>query len=988
MSSIIGRIEESGKISISQSGYYSKDYVKNYENKHQLCYEVGSTLYYKDKRLFELTESFLRFKWVNTIITKLEEVKDVKDQPDNDIDEQIKQIRNTIKELLLQNIPYPERLKNYKRYLLNVGLYRVNNNIWWRKVKEIPFSNCLFISGISGIGKTRFLNYLEVNADCKTDYVCYLDLLKTDGVIDDYIIDRLIKEYFGNYYENAGFFIREYLNNSDQANVVFLVDNLDYAFQRGLQPGELKKLVDQYSLCDQIKWIFTINSGARYLVWSYESMEDLAKEYAFGLKDHNYSAYLKTFDYDMNKFSSEARVFESIIREKYSVQSLDEICLRKDNKFEYYLTPHVAEIMIGLGWSWEIIQKLTSLLYLRLCEEYLSSKISSFIEYKLNKDNLRALDWESTCKNLCIELGLYQLRAGKDIWHEEDCPVVRNNKAVQLESTGVITVVPEKDSVGRCFRQYIASDKIFWATLNSKILVNDNPSSVSWRDKVLKCIDDSEARYVHLSYYKELQKLYYLRILKDINLSSKELSELSSNRSIPQKYRLFFSSQVFRVVADTILYADERSQRYFLKSCMLFLKNRKDMEQKEAYMYLSLIFELFGAIKTTEKDFKDLVFCCKRHLLTVRPSNIITEFANLLIQKRRDISCYTLNYILCNIGNADAAAFEPLSEALCILYFVFFHDDYKALIHFLLNDSGLCVMKKKYRHLNKKKMQRDKEESEKIEKSTFSRQIFTHRNSYPYCLLESTISKICDYIVYDSGILDSHSLFWDNGWYEENYDDGKKLPFFIDLRRKSLNLSLTNMARTGNSTYTDDLRRTIMNLALSNEARTDNSSLRDDLRKTSLNLALTNKVRTRNRRQINELEILIETCLEHTGDSFAERAYREEALYLCRNSIYSDEKSPYAFTEKIYNYLIGFIDNPAMEYLMKQEDVQNYYARHNIFRLFNKQIISVALWNKKEVLRGCYVIDSEKASITVRTKENEIRIIVWDEIRYIHFKHR
>ena len=309
MSSIISRIEESGIISVSQRGNYSKDYIKNYENKHQLCYEVGSTIYYKDKRLLELTESFLRFKWVNTIITKLEEVKDVKDQPDNDIDEQIKQIRNTIKELLLQNIPYPERLKNYKRYLLNVGLYRVNNNIWWRKVKEIPFSNCLFISGISGIGKTRFLNYLEVNADCKTDYVCYLDLLKTDGVIDDYIIDRLIKEYFGNYYENAGFFIREYLNNSDQANVVFLVDNLDYAFQRGLQPGELKKLVDQYSLCDQIKWIFTINSGVRYLVWSFESMENLAKEYAFGLKDSKYSAYLKTFDYDMNKFSAEARVF-------------------------------------------------------------------------------------------------------------------------------------------------------------------------------------------------------------------------------------------------------------------------------------------------------------------------------------------------------------------------------------------------------------------------------------------------------------------------------------------------------------------------------------------------------------------------------------------------------------------------------------------------------------------------------------------------------
>ncbi len=90
-----------------------------------------------------------------------------------------------------------------------------------------------------------------------------------------------------------------------------------------------------------------------------------------------------------------------------------------------------------------------------------------------------------------------------------------------------------------------------------------------------------------------------------------------------------------------------------------------------------------------------------------------------------------------------------------------------------------------------------------------------------------------------------------------------------------------------------------------------------------------------------------------------------------------------AFSEKIYKVLESFVKEPSMAYFLEKDNVRRYYARHNLFALFERRDILLKLKNKEEFL--CSVQSYKRDEMTIKYKK-ETKSVSWYEIDNIEEK--
>lgn len=627
----------------------------------------------------------------------------------------------------------------------------------------------------------------------------------------------------------------------------------------------------------------------------------------------------------MDSLSEKARVFESILQKALFVaDDFDEdICLRKNHKYDAYLNPYFAELLIRLGWDWRKIANVKHLAYQELCQNYIILLLDNISEF--DKSNCSVYARRMKASNLCITIDEQQIRTGSNTWFEEEAHYEKELLTPLLE-VGVIIALPMEEPDGRCQTEYVAADKLFWAEQTAETVASRS-KAFSLQEKMDLC-GTTNNPIARLPYFIDFQRLYLLLLLHKNSLFNKINQQSIWKGILPEEIKWLFSPNIYPRMAEAFSFAskEEQQEMFFYASLLLFHQKGESMTESESYMYYSTFFEFCGTIQLLANDWKNLICVLPTELSENQMERTLEDFAVLLRKKRSELSIDLLSKILVQLGNIDAAFSEYLAETIAGIYFDLCQD-YEQLISMLLQDSSLCKMKKLYSIAGRSR------DFSKGNRDSFGRPVT--RNAYPYCLLENTISIICDRIINSEGVWDGHRLFWDTGWYEQEWNC-REPQFFLEVRRKSLNLSLTNTAKY-------------------------------------------------NRYRMEELEHLIYSCLhkpEEKGN--VQRVYREEALFLCRNSVLADERSPLAFTDTIYDYLIKFVTDSHMQSFMRQKSVRWFYARHNLFALFLKCEVRLKLKHKGESF-ACIVEDYTRESIIIRrNKEEYLEEITWNEIDMIY----
>lgn len=893
----------------------TSDFHSHYVTKHLAATENAKTPYVKDERLFEIMEAFIDYNWSSEAQGLLN--KEGKKLP--------KKTKEEISEFLFSTQPFENRRLRFMDYSnCSIVFKDPLAKVFRDKLIQLTFGNCLFISGRYGIGKTRLLKNMEVQSDSTKTYVCYLDLLDTNGLIDELVITKLINSYFGKVYENMESFLLDYLESEGKRKIILMVDNLDFAFQRGLQPEKLLQLIASYSICDQIKWIFTMQSEQRFFIWPSTDMEQLASEYGFICVDEPYKIYFRGNDLDMNILYSDARVFESILQKANSVNTTEGICLRIDHKYDAYLTPFVAELLVRLKWKWEDITKAKSLAYLDLCQSYKKRIFENLTIF--NKGTISMNEWERICKNLCVEIGWSQLNTGQNFWEKKDISSLTEQSLISLELEEVIKKRFRKDNYGYIIKRYIAIDQLFWSeqTADNLLCYSD---SLSWEDKLNACTVSANPVIAQLPYLTDMQRLYYMQIFQKKDMFDLRSREFLAQGIIPENINSLFSTQFYPLAADALSYAGEESQKIFFESSLIYLKGLQEhMDKLDTYTFTYSFFEFCSATTLSKADWKKLVSYLPTKFTGLLMKNIVKDFSTLLWKKQSELNGDLLGCILAYLGNEDAGVFKPIVDMLSTLYFEEYQDN-RLLIKTLLKDQKLRNLGKRYITSKDKKKNPNKVEKGQV--------LITQRDTFPFCIVESTISNICNEIIFDEGIIDGYNLFWSCKWYAE--DIKGKLPFFVDLRRKSLNLALTDHARKMDC--------------------------------------------------MCDLENVISKCLNYQGNnSHLRKIFKEEALFLCKNSVLAEDRSPWSFTDAIYEHLTAFVNDPSMSDYFKREDIRNFYRKHNLFALFHHQDVIIGVNRVNNKLIHCHIEKYTRDSITVTIENDGVETIQWYEISYFKEK--
>ena len=439
------------------------------------------------------------------------------------------------------------------------------------------------------------------------------------------------------------------------------------------------------------------------------------------------------------------------------------------------------------------------------------------------------------------------------------------------------------------------------------------------KDKLSKGIFSKDAVLENRPFYADLQKLYYQAIIHNEKLFDDAGRSMLLKGKLSENIKALYTTEIYPLAAEAFSYANEENKKWFFESGLVVMKGLTSTDRLNAYGFLSSFLAFCVLIRLSENDWKRLVSAFKPKLTGLQLKNIVYDFSVLLRRKEAEISGELLNYILFRLGNEDADIYEPLAVTLCNMYMKKY-PDYIALIRHLLKEQPLCKLRRKYMtHREKKRM---------AGKKALPDTVFTSRNVYPYCLLENTISKICTQIIRQYGIKDGHALFLKEGWYAE--ENRGYVPFYVNVRRKSMNLALANFARNKNS--------------------------------------------------MEDLEELILECLNYKGtDQNIRQVFKEEALYLCRNSVRAEDHSPYDFTDKIYNHLVEFLEDESMKTLMDSADTKRFYAKHNLFAMFAGCNVTVQLRGKNNRVRGD-VSNYTRNTITIKARDGKEKVLNYYEI--------
>lgn len=335
-----------------QNTIKSFPYRKNYLENLKCFSESSNTSYIKDEYLFNIISDFLQYQWTDKVCDLLV----IRNLPE--------EMKEKLEEIISLEEPFINRQNRCKDYLRETIKNQTDNRIkkinkkLVEDIKSISFGSCLFICGRYGVGKTRLLHELMLQEKKNNDFFCYCDLIDNNGKLDETVVDSLIQKYFWVSKRVTKSFLLRFDREANQdMRIILMFDNLDYAFQRGLSPTKLKETVASYSFCDKIKWIFTIQSGQRPLVWSSDTMGEFANNYGFA---NNQSCSDKDsfrgYDLDMDGLSAKAKIFESILLNEIGIFEQNyasdwsnvEIRLRQNHQYDAYLIPYIAELLIRL----------------------------------------------------------------------------------------------------------------------------------------------------------------------------------------------------------------------------------------------------------------------------------------------------------------------------------------------------------------------------------------------------------------------------------------------------------------------------------------------------------------------------------------------------------------------------------------------------------------------------------------------------------------
>lgn len=914
--------------------HYSKaeKYRDHYKQRFSCVSDTSDLPYIRIEPLFDIADRFIEYTWKDKalkVFSKWFENQSPSGKAKEDpLSEERRAPVISAKEKIVPVLYLKEMLKDRRKKFIHCirESEELNSNEEVQKkitkcieeIKKISFGSCLFLTGRYGIGKTRFLKNLIRQSTRQNWYFCYLDLLNTNGTINEEVIFDSIKKQFGASDGDIISFIYNFFDTlNEDERIIFAIDNLDYAFQRGLRFEVLKELLESLTICDRIKWVFTIQTEQRYL--ALDSIE-FAKEYGFVSVDNQYKDYFQGYDLNLDILSEDVKIFEAILREAKNVgnQSEDEIRLRQNHKYDAYLNPYVAELLIRLNWSWEMITKVEHLAYLELCQNYKERLLKNISDnYAIPNQGMKAA-------NLCIDIGAKQIETGKNYWLEEDLSY-ENDQMIPLRGVGVISSSPQQDSDGHYLLQYTAADFLFWAEQVAELL-SRRCKVLEFSEKINQCASD-EKPISKLPYYFDIQRLFFLLLLQEYDCFDERDSVSISNGILPKEIQCLFSPEVYPRVSESLSFASkEQQQKMFFDASIVFLqRQKKTNNEADSYMYYSTFFEFCSTIQLSGADWSKLILVFPKKLSETLLQRTIEDFSALMKRKTSELSAEILSDLLVHLGNIDAVISDCLAERVASIYCKLYPDP-QQLIKQLLSDEGLRGIRKQPtvsgNNSNPAEMP-----AWKVSKKT-----------YPYCLFENTISKICDRIISDMGVLQGHELFWSNDWYAKDMD--RNISFFVETRRKALNLSLTNYARHNG---------------------------------------------------MEELEDLIDHCLKFQGKNKTEQTdSKEEALFLCRNSVLSEERSPFAFTDTIYNFLIDFIKDDSMKSFMSQKNVRQFYARHNLFALFHNCVILLKTKNEEKAF-VYNVIGFSRGSITVQrmkkasgiTDQSAEEVISWEMVDWI-----
>ena len=878
-------------------------YKKNYLENLKYFSESSNISYVRDKYLFNVISDFLQYQWTVRVCNLLV----IKKLPE--------ETKEKLKEIISLEEPFENRRSKCKLYLLNTFSSQTDEKIKRTKkliedINSIPFGNCLFICGRYGVGKTRLLHELMLQEKKNNDFFCYCDLIDNDGIFDKNVVNSIIQEYFGvSEGEAKSFLLRFDREANQEKRIILMFDNLDYAFQRGLSLATLKGTVASFSVCNKIKWIFTIQSGQRSLVWSSGTMGEFANNYGFSNNQLcSKSDIFRGYDLDMDGLSAKAKIFESILQNEIGTfdQNVEsdwnnkEICLRQNHKYDSYLIPHIAELLIRLKWEWKKIANVDHLSYKSLCKEHKEQLLERMADF--GKNNKNAL------KNLCINLVLMLIDTGRSTWLETENwnDKIKWYDGQSLDPLIHVEVLNEhsiENPLGYSFKEYVTTDNLFWAEQAAEIMAICS-EKLSFEEKLAKCAAN-EKPVSKLPYFSEIQRLFLLLILEEHVVNT----ERNRDDSLLNYINALTSANLYELAADSLSFAgEEQVQKTFFSASIKYLRNKDDSKNDaENYILISAFYEYCSTIKLSKKDWCELISVIPTSLSGELMKRTLEDLSTLLKRRQSDLNTDILSYILAQLGNVNSNDSDSLAERISQLYFTICKNE-SELIGILLKNKKLQGIRKVYK---RKPYQ-----------------------SYPYCLAESTISMICDRIVSNKGILKTHELLRNKGWYAQ--DRMENISFFMEIRRKSLNLSLAYYARTND--YMDDLEKQIL------------------------------------------------WCLNRPKkDLVARSVYREEAFYLCCNSVLADERDPMAFTENIYKVLESFVKDQSMEYFFKKEGVRRCYARHNLFALFYDCDILLTQKGKRESFE-CHVIGYCRDSIMIKNGDGKEKKVKWYNIDRIEEK--
>ena len=883
-----------------QNTIKSFPFKNNYLENLKFSSESSNTSYIKDEVLFSIIYDFLQYQWTDKVCDLLTS----------------RNLSKETKEIFTLEQSFIDRQERCKKYLCGTinsqtdGRARKAIQKLIKDIISMSFGNCLFITGRYGVGKTRLLHELRLRENKNNYFFCYCDLIDNNGKIDKTVIDSLIKECFWvSENETKSFLLRFDRETNQDKRIIFMFDNLDYAFQRGLSPTKLEETVASYSCCNKIKWIFTIQSGQRTLVWSSDTMCKFANNYGFS---NNQSCSDKDnfrgYDLDMDNLSAKAKIFESILLNEIGIFEQNyasdwsnvEIRLRQNHKYDAYLIPYIAELLIRLEWEWKTISTVEYLSYRSLCKEHKNRLLEKMSEFGENDQN--------AFKNLCINLVLMLMDTGRNTWIETDnwkdkSIWYKEQLLLSLQQVGVLDVHSTEESSGYTVNKYTTTDNLFWAEQAAESMANRS-KEMSFEEKLDKCAAD-ETPISKLPYFTDIQRLFLPLILEEHVVNT----ERNHDDTLLDFITALVSAKLYPLAADSLSFAgEEQVQKTFISASIKYLKNSKNAV-KNYYMLTSVLYEYCSTIKLSieDEDWRMLISVIPISLSGELMKRMLEDLSTLLKRRQPDLNADILSCILAKLGNINSDDSDSLAERISQLYFAFSEDE-SELIDILLKNKKLQGIRKVYK---RKPYQ-----------------------SYPYCLAESTISMICDRIVSNKGILKTHELLRNKGWYAQ--DRMENISFFMEIRRKSLNLSLAYYARTND--YMDDLEKQIL------------------------------------------------WCLTRPKkDLVARSVYREEAFYLCCNSVLADERDPMAFTENIYKVLESFVKDQSMEYFFKKEGVRRCYARHNLFALFYDCDILLTKKGKRESFE-CHVIGYCRDSIMIKNGDGKEKKVKWYNIDRIEEK--